>query len=401
MPTRQQKQFHHWRANKAARLDRKKIKRARKTSQTRRNDWMDYVTEDPDDWDDIDVEGDEAVTARGTGERRYTDTTDALEAPEQEELMQAREAEKEEGLTEGLVVEVSAQIARVLVGDRELLCYLRGWLSAQESVYTNIVAVGDRVLVREEGEEGQGIVERVQPRTSVLARPDVYRSHRNQIIVANADQLLIVASWWEPPIWLELIDRYLISAALHNLEPIICVNKVDLVMEEEDLDEEMAPYTSIGYRVILASAAEGIGVGEVAEVLRGKLTVLAGLSGVGKSSLLAAVQPGLDLRVAEVSDYWQQGRHTTTQVTMHPLEMGGYVVDTPGIREFGLSGLFRGDLASFYPEFLAEGRCQYPDCIHIEEPGCAVKAAVEEERLPFVRYENYIKIYETLPEFTP
>ena len=401
MPTRENKQWQHYRASKATRLDRKKIKRARKSGQTRRKDWMDYVTEDPDDWDDVDYEGDEAVMVRGTGERRYTDTTDALEETEQDESAEALRAEREEGLLEALVVEVAAQIARVRVDDRELLCYLRGWLSAQESVYTNVVAVGDRVLIREEGEEGQGVVELVLPRTSVLARPDVYRSHLNQIIVANADQLLIVASWWEPPIWLELIDRYLISAAVHKLEPIICVNKVDLAMEEEDIGEEMVPYTSIGYRVILASAAEGVGVNQVVDVLAGKLTVLAGLSGVGKSSLLAAVQPGLDLKVGEVSDYWQQGRHTTSQVTMHPLEMGGYVVDTPGIREFGLSGLFRGDLASFYPEFLAAGRCQYPDCIHIEEPGCAVKAAVEEERIPFVRYENYIKIYEALPEFTP
>jgi ribosome biogenesis GTPase / thiamine phosphate phosphatase len=385
-----------WRANKAARVDRRKIKADRRSAKKpRRNDWMTYVTEDPDDWDDVNYDFDTTTVKKGTGERKVLDTTDALDEAEQESV------QAEPGQVEGLVVEIAAQLVRVRVGERELLCYLRGVLSAEESVYTNVVAVGDRVYVREGGEDGQGVVELVLPRTSVLARPDVFRSHVNQVIVANAEQLLIVASWREPKMWLELVDRYLISAAIHKLTPIICVNKVDLAEDMEDVEFEMEPYEELGYRIIYASALAGDGVEEVRDVLRDKLTVLAGLSGVGKSSLLSAVEAGLDLKVAEVSDYYRQGRHTTTQVTMHPLEMGGFVVDTPGIREFGLSGLFRGDLAAYYPEFQQVGACQFPDCVHMEEPDCAVKAALESGEIIWERYENYIKIYETLPEFTP
>jgi ribosome biogenesis GTPase len=131
----------------------------------------------------------------------------------------------------------------------------------------------------------------------------------------------------------------------------------------------------------------------------GQTTALAGLSGVGKSSLLAAVQPGLNLRVTEVSDRRHEGRHTTTQVTLHPLAGGGFVVDTPGIREFGLSGLNRRDLAGFYPEMVPlADKCQFTDCSHTREPGCVVRAAVREGRLAAVRYENYRKIYRDLPE---
>jgi ribosome biogenesis GTPase len=278
---------------------------------------------------------------------------------------------------------------------QDLLCGLRGSLSAQETGFTNVVAVGDHVIVSPDG-AGRGVVEAVLPRRSVLARPDVFASHLQQVIVANADQLLIVASWREPAVWLELIDRYLIAAERHNLLPVICVNKVDLAEDEDICRAKLRPYVDLGYRVLFTSALTGAGVDELRDLLRDKTTVLAGLSGVGKSSLLAAVQPGLRLRTADVSDSGE-GRHTTTQVTLLKLDPGGFVVDTPCIREFGVSGLEKGELIRFYPEIAAvAGECHFGNCSHIAEPDCAVREAVRQGRVPEARYHSYQKIYVTL-----
>jgi ribosome biogenesis GTPase len=236
------------------------------------------------------------------------------------------------------------------------------------------------------------------PRRSVLARPDVFYSHLQQVIVANADQLLIVASWRDPHIWLELIDRYLIAAKRCNLQPIICVNKIDLVEVTEAPQATLQPYRDLSYRVTFSSALTGKGVGKLRKALSKRITVLAGLSGVGKSSLLSAVQPGLQLRIGQVNEASGEGRHTTSQVVMHRLERGGFVVDTPGIREFGLSGLRRSDLAHFFPEIAAStSGCRFSNCSHIHEPGCAVKADVKLGSISSDRYHSYKKIYDELP----
>jgi ribosome biogenesis GTPase len=253
------------------------------------------------------------------------------------------------------------------------------------------------VVVSRDG-SGRGMVEAVQPRRSALARPDPFYSHLRQVIVANVDQLLIVASWREPAFWPELTDRYLISAVRNHLAPIICVNKIDLASDPQEPAAGLQPWLAVGYRVLFTSATTDAGIGELRATLSGRTTALAGLSGVGKSSLLAAVQPGLNLRVGDVSDRRHEGRHTTTQVTLHPLAAGGFVVDTPGIREFGLAGLSRRDLAGFYPEIATlAGKCQFADCSHTREPGCAVRAAVRAGRIAAMRYENYRKIYRDLP----
>jgi ribosome biogenesis GTPase len=402
VPSREDKKFEHWRENKANRDKKKKIRTDRRRDRPRRNDWMQYVTEDMDldAWDEVDYEADQLVQEKGSGENPFYETTEALEEAEEEKGGLGEIADEVDDLEEGRVIEMGAGLARVQLDGRELLCSIRGALSAEKTMYVNVVAVGDRVLVRQEGDEDQGVIEEVLPRESVLARPDVNQPKLNQVIVANAQQLLIVASWREPKLWLELVDRYLISAQLHKLEPVICVNKIDLAEDIIEVDAEMDPYYEAGYEIILASAVTGEGVDELAEVLRDKVTVLAGMSGVGKSSLLAQIQPGLDIRIGDISEYYKQGQHTTSQVRLYPLEMGGYVVDTPGIREFGLSGLYQEDLAGYYPEFWEVGRCRFSDCMHVEEPGCAVLEAVEEGRISIFRYENYLKILETLPAFS-
>jgi ribosome biogenesis GTPase len=177
------------------------------------------------------------------------------------------------------------------------------------------------------------------------------------------------------------------------------VNKTDLAQDMAACHEAIEPYQQLGYQVILTSALTGKGVARLKDTVRAKTSVLAGLSGVGKSSLLNAIQPGLQLRIGVVSDHSHSGRHTTTQVNLLKLDIGGYVVDTPGIREFGLSGLRRNDLVRFYPEIAAaESGCRFADCSHTHEPGCAVKAAVQQGQLSRVRYHSYTQIYPTLPE---
>jgi ribosome biogenesis GTPase len=400
VPNRKEKGWQHYhQADKTMRQVRKQIKRNRKPKQVRRKDWRPYDFDDPDAFDGLDTPQSERMMPRGERERRRANLALALAQPGEgdgeafEELSPVGETRNQRGI----VVEVSSGLCRVDLGGRSLVCSVRGSLSAEETGYTNVVAVGDEVTVSE-NESGQGVVEAVLPRRSVLARPDVFYDHLQQVIVANVDQLLIVASWRDPAIWLELVDRYLIAAERCGLLPIICVNKIDLAEDMAACRTTFQPYLDLGYRVIFTCALTGEGVGRLRKLLRGRTTVLAGLSGVGKSSLLSAVQPGLQLRIGEVSEYSGQGRHTTAQVVLHRLEVGGFVVDTPGIREFGLSGLRRGELARFYPEMTAAaGGCRFGDCAHIHEPGCAVKAAVQQGRVSATRYDSYEKIYHTLP----
>ncbi|HLA45113.1 MAG TPA: ribosome small subunit-dependent GTPase A [Aggregatilineales bacterium] len=298
----------------------------------------------------------------------------------------------------GRVVEVSSGQCRVKGDFGTVTCHYRGWLTSEETGFVNVIAVGDDVTVSDDG-HGKFIVEQIHPRRSWLARPDPLIPERQQVIVANVDQLLIVSAWQQPPVWTELIDRFLVMAERDDLEALICLNKIDLAESESDFDEFIDTYGRLTEHVVLTSTVTGAGVEELGRILRGKTTVLAGLSGVGKSSLLTAVEPDFDLRISAVSDYRLDGQHTTTQAVMLPFGEDGYVIDTPGIREFGLAGMSRHDLAGFYPEFLdLIPRCRFSNCSHREEIDCAVRHAVEhgDESVPRWRYENYLKIFESL-----
>ncbi|MBN1887523.1 MAG: ribosome small subunit-dependent GTPase A [Thermoflexales bacterium] len=379
---------------------RKKIKRNRKPKPVRSKNWQDN-SDDPDTLDALSPHTGR-VMPRGERERRravlemaLADTASEGKAPESRP--EEAGGDEIEARRKGIVVEVSSGLCRVEVDERTLMCSLRGSLSAEETGLTNVVAVGDEVLVLAGDGSGLGVVDQVLPRRTSLARPDVYRSHLLQVIVANVDQVLVIASWQAPPIWLELVDRYLIAAERQKLAPIICVNKIDLAQDEAVCRAALQPYLDLGYRVLFTSALTGQGVEDVRKLLCGRTTVLTGMSGVGKSSLLAAIQPGLELRIGQVSDSGQ-GRHTTTQVQMIKLEAGSFVVDTPGLCEFGLSGLRRTELAQFYPEISAAAHgCRFSDCSHSHEPGCAVKAAIEHGSVSQARYHNYQKIYQELP----
>lgn len=368
------------------------VKPNRKAKRPRQKDWE-------TNWDESNIPRSERVMRLGENERRAMVKAQALatlETVDEDSVEAVWEQATASGKT-GMVVEISSSLCRVTVNGHVLLCSLRGSLGAEDSGYTNLVAVGDRVTITEFS-GSRGVIESVLPRLSALARPDPFYSHQKQIIVANADQLLVVSSWLEPPLWHELIDRYLIGAERNRLTPVLCVNKVDLAEDRDEVQRSVRPYVALGYRVLFASALTGEGIAELRAVMQGKTSVLAGLSGVGKSTLLTAIHPELNLRTGAVSTYWGgQGQHTTTQVNLFALGDDGFVVDTPGIREFAIAGLLPAELLRFYPE-IAEvaAQCRFDNCTHTHEPGCAVKAALRQGRLSITRYHNYRRILETL-----
>jgi ribosome biogenesis GTPase len=371
----------------------KKLKRNRQPRPVRKKDWQDH---DPEAWDELEYELEERIMPRGEAERRRAleqAVSDAVEpdSPESGPTLPAPAGQS------GLVVEVSQGLCRVELGSRLLMCTVRGALTAEDTGFTNVVAVGDEVIVQPNGAE-EGVIEAVLPRRTFLARPDVFYDHLQQVIAANVDQLLIVSSWREPTLWLELVDRYLITAQRNQLPALICLNKVDLAQDEADCQTALEPYRKLGYPLVLTSALTGQGLDELRALLHSQTTVLAGLSGVGKSSLLAALEPGLQLKVGQVSQSSGEGRHTTSQATLIRLDSAGAIVDTPGIREFGLAGLPRRELEQFFPEIaaLAQG-CRFKNCAHMTEPDCAVRQAVVTGHVAASRYYSYQKIYETLP----
>jgi len=372
----------------------KETKRRHRDSRTRRKNW---IPDNLDDWEELDYDLEERIIPRGEGERRQALEKQMLQPSEPATSPdESAPAPPPAQGQRGLVVEVSKGLCRVEVGQETLLCHIRSALSARETGFTNVVAVGDEVIVSQDGAEG-GVVEEVLPRRSVLARPDVFRSHLQQVIVANADQLLIVSSWREPALWPELIDRYLIAAARNRLPALICVNKMDLIEDSAECEATLQPYRALGYQIVLTSALTGQGIGHLHRLLQNRTTVLAGLSGVGKSSLLAAAQPELNLRTNAVSERSGEGRHTTTQATLLSLGNGTVVIDTPGIREFGLSGVQQQELAQFFPEIAALApNCRFKNCAHIEEPDCAVQAAQAAGQIAASRYHSYKQIYAAL-----
>lgn len=371
----------------------KHAKRNRAPSAPRRNDWFGMADEDFGASDS--GRGFERIMPRDESDRRKAVENIMYETDEGDTGEVAPETLA--GIR-GQVIEVSSSLSRIDVGGRILLCELRGALTEEETGYTNVVAVGDQVIVKEL-EDDRGMVEQVLPRRNLLARPDTYYTHLQNVIAANIDQVLIVASWRNPHLWPELIDRYLITAERNEITPVLCVNKIDLAQSLDDIEEAVQPYRDLGVAIYFTSAEQGDGLDALRDLLTGKISVLAGLSGVGKSSLLTAVQPDFNLRVGEVNNDSHQGRHTTSQTNMLPFGDDGYVIDTPGIREFGLGGLHRHELITFYPD-LAEwaDQCRFSNCSHRQEPKCAVRDAVENGLVSESRYHSFVKIWESLPE---
>ncbi len=296
---------------------------------------------------------------------------------------------------EGLLARSTGLWHDVVVGGKTVPCRIPGRFRLGDDGTTHPMAAGDRVSIVMQ-EDGTGVIQEIHERQNRLSRRAAGRRvGMEHVIAANIDRAWLIQSVRMPKINTGLIDRFLVMAESNDVPPGIVLNKADLMKkaDEEAVSTIRTLYETIGYPVIWTSAETGEGVGTWREALQGKVNVLAGPSGVGKSTLLNRVEPALDLSVANVSDRTRKGRHTTTFAALYPLSFGGAVIDTPGIREFGIIDLEPHDLGFYFIEFrpfLPD--CRFPNCTHDHEPGCAVQAAVEEELISDIRYYSYLNI---------
>jgi ribosome biogenesis GTPase len=294
-------------------------------------------------------------------------------------------------LRKGIVLQARSGRHRVQDGDGAVTCNIRGKLK-KERLATDLIATGDRVHWQPT-RAGRGVIEEVLPRETQLSRRRPGHLEAEQVIVANPDQAVYIFAVRQPCPNMRMLDRLLVLAENNDLPAVICANKVDLMVDEAEARQLFGVYEEIGYPVIYASAHNGFGVEELRDCLRGRLSVLCGPSGVGKSSLLNAVQPDLGLAVREISSATGKGRHTTVGVRLWPLRGGGYVADTPGLREAGFWDIEPEELAWHFVEmrpYLAD--CRFSSCIHVHESECAVKAAVEASAISEVRYDSYCRL---------
>ena len=361
----------------------------------------------PDRQPDADISGTdaserEADIGNTDGGRPGNQKSEADSDAEQAESQENVQAEQE-----GIVTRSTGSWYDVRVGDEMIPSRVRGKfrLKQEEAPQTNPVAVGDRVTLRVNEDDDTGLIIGIHERETKLSRRAAgRRSGQEHVIVANVDAAWAVQSVRMPKLNPGFIDRFLISAEMFNLPAGIILNKVDLM---EDMDEAEAAevadiaamYEDLGYPVLYTSATAGAGIDELHDTLAGRINVVAGPSGAGKSSLLNAIEPGLDVETGEVSEKTMKGKHTTTYAELHPISGDGYIVDTPGIREFGLLELHPADLAHFFVEFVPYlDDCKFQDCTHDHEPGCAVKDAFDRGEIHPQRYESYLNILYSLQD---
>jgi len=293
---------------------------------------------------------------------------------------------------EGRITRIRSVLCEVDCDGRTYTCKARRRLVDSDTGESKPLAVGDRVVLTPLG-EAEAVIEDILLRQSKLSRKSPNDPRSEHVIVANVDQLLIVASVRRPPLTLGIIDRHIIAAQTGGIEPIVCINKIDLAREPSEYEDVAELVRAMDCKVLLTSALHQTGIDEVADALRGKTTVLGGHSGVGKSTLLNAIQPGLKLKTGEVA---YKGRHVTSRASLLRLDIGGYVVDTPGIREFSLWDIKKAEVAQFFPQIWELSHdCRMPDCLHLREPACAVMEAVERGDVPPARYASYVRIVET------
>jgi ribosome biogenesis GTPase / thiamine phosphate phosphatase len=334
--------------------------------------------------------GDERVRAKGDLSRHRTIIAEQTVGQGEGDESADRPAIDANQCLPGRVLRVHGLVSVVEAEDGRLYrCAVRRLLRTLTIDERSIVATGDRVWIRPAPND-EGMIERVEPRHGLLTRASRGREH---ILVANVDQVVIVMALLEPDLKQHLIDRYLASAAQGGIAPVICLNKADLV-NPEPFQSLVGLYSQLGLPAFLTSAVTGQGIEELRRRLRDRQTVFAGQSGVGKSSLLNAIQPGLGLRVREVSDVNQKGKHTTTTTQLIKLDMGGWVVDTPGIRQFELWDIIPEEVEGFFPEMRPlVPLCAFPDCTHTHEERCAVKRAVDRRQISAARYTSYLGMF--------
>lgn len=287
-------------------------------------------------------------------------------------------------------------------GSAEINCKIKGNFRIKGIRTTNPVAVGDRVTVGEPAPDGTAYITAIAPRRNYIIRRASNLSKEAHIIAANVDRAMLVATLAHPTTSTNFIDRFLATASAYDVPAILVINKVDLLADEEDrelLDAVVYLYSSIGYEVATVSAKTGEGMDRLRELLHDRITLVSGNSGVGKTTLINELIPGLDLRTAEISAVHDQGMHTTTFSELFRLPGGGAIIDTPGVRGFGTIDFDKYEVAHYFPELFEESKhCRFGNCTHTHEPGCAVLRAIDEGRIAQSRYASYLSILDDATE---
>ena len=300
--------------------------------------------------------------------------------------------------SQGTVVKSTGNEYTVRRADGSLtLCKLRGQFRLRGIKSTNPIAVGDHVRYLPDSGQGYGTITEIAPRKNYISRKSVNLSKVTHLLAANIDSLFLMVTPCKPRTPLGFIDRFLTAAESFRIESTLVFNKTDLYSRDdwEQTGQLQEVYRRIGYRCLSVSALTGEGLEELKDCMRGKVSLVGGQSGVGKSTLINAISPGLNLKTSPISDSYEKGKHTTTFAEMFPLAFGGDIIDTPGIKEFGLIQYEKEEVGHYFPEMLSLlEQCRFSNCTHTHEPGCAVKAAVEAGEIAPSRYRNYLSIIE-------
>lgn len=276
-------------------------------------------------------------------------------------------------------------------------CKFKGKFKIAGIKSTNPIAVGDHVEFSVLAEEKTGLIQKLEPRDNYIIRKSTKLSKQTHIIASNIDYAFLVITLTHPRTSTGFIDRFLVTAEAYHIKTILIFNKADLFSEkdQQQVDDLINLYKKIGYHCLQTSTVSGQGIETLKQLMKGKTSLYSGHSGVGKSALVNSIEPGLKLKTGQISEYHQKGKHTTTFAEMHPLHFGGYIIDTPGIKEFGMVDMERETLSGYFPEM--KGRlqlCKFNNCLHVNEPHCAVKESLKNGDIAQSRYNNYLAILE-------
>ena len=303
----------------------------------------------------------------------------------------------------GLIIKSTGSWYNVRLNDGKVIqCRIAGKIKLDGLKTTNPIAVGDMVKIEmEDGEENRGVIKVIDPRKNYIVRQSPRKKHQLHFLASNVDQAILIVTMREPNLKIGFIDRFLIMTEPYSIPVIIVFNKTD-IYHDDDLKELAALeaiYTKIGYQTIQTSSVTKLGIDILKQTLKDKVSLIAGQSGVGKSTLVNTIEPNLELRTEEISDFSGKGQHTTTFAEMHDLSFGGQIIDTPGIKSLAFSHLEVMDIAHNFREFFAiSDECKFANCTHRNEPKCAVKNGVENGEISPVRYQNYLNLLEEVED---
>lgn len=360
------------------------------------------------DWDDIwedrkaGKQARKKASAKDRSKYKKTDKEKNQKFAETERVSQLINKDYSRGrvlsiLSQGIIVEEGKEL---------FTCSLRGVLKKETSQHKNLVTVGDFVLFEKQAGK-EGVIFQVETRKSFLSRADNLSRRKEQLIAANIDQVLITVAVVSPPLKSSIVDRYIIAALKGSMQPIIVVNKIDLLkdpevdeilqeVETEYYHEFLSAYEAAGIHVIGVSVATGEGIENLREIMHDKASVFSGPSGVGKTSLINTIM-GTNLRIGKVVEKTKKGAHTTTTTQLLPLEFGGWCIDTPGIKSFGVWDLKKEEIVEYFNEIFQTGlSCRYPGCTHMQEDQCAVLKAIEDGKISPLRYQSYLALMESV-----